>query len=340
MTARLLEVASLYTRTARVALTMVGVCLVVIASPVAGDARATMSIATGGPSGLYYPFGGAMASIWSRSFDDVNVKAEVTGGSLVNVIQVARLESDIGIAMADVVTDAYRGEGRFPFRLPIRVLFSAYPNLVHMLTLEDSGIRSVADLEGKRVSLGAAGSGTAIAAENVLTGLGLTLTDINDQYLNFGNTTSALKDGTIDAGFVVGGLGIAAVTELAVTRDLHLINLSSVELDRLEARFPAYTRFNIPGATYNGVADPVAVLGIWSSVVVNEAMDEALAYRLTCAVFANRQRLLDVTQVASATTIENADALTAVPLHAGAAQYLAAHAAGLESGCEPGVRRR
>ena len=113
-----------------------------------------MAIATGGPAGLYYPFGGAMASIWSKQLPHVNVKAEVTGGSVTNVIQVARGESEFGIAMADVVTDAYLGRGRFPEALPLRVLLNAYPNIVHILSLEDSEITSVQHMRGKRVSLG------------------------------------------------------------------------------------------------------------------------------------------------------------------------------------------
>ena len=116
----------------------------------------TFAIATGGPAGLYYPFGGGMASIWSKQLPHVNAKAEVTGGSVTNVIQVARKESELGIAMADVVTDAYMGKGKFPQPLPLRVLFTAYPNIVHILTLQGSGIKSVADMQGKRVSLGAA----------------------------------------------------------------------------------------------------------------------------------------------------------------------------------------
>ena len=193
---------------ARYGLLICVVCLVACTG--ADESKQTFAIATGGPAGLYYPFGGGMASLWSKHLPHVNVKAEVTGGSVTNVIQVARQESEFGIAMADVVTDAYLGQGRFPHPLPLRVLVNAYPNIVHILTLADSGIDSVSDMAGKRVSLGAAGSGTAIAAENVLTGLGLSLADLAPAYLSFGETTAALKDGTIDAGFVVGGLGIAA----------------------------------------------------------------------------------------------------------------------------------
>lgn len=296
--------------------------LVLATAPGCSDHRPTFAIATGGPTGLYYPFGGAMASIWSRELTDVNVKAEVTGGSVTNVIQVARKESELGISMADVVTDAYLGQGRFPEALPLRVLFTPYPNIVHILTLKESGIERVADMRGKRISLGAAGSGTAVAAENVLTGLGLELTDIAPAYLGFGETTSALKDGTIDAGFVVGGLGLAAVTELSVTRDLHLVALSDDEIERLGRRFPAYTGYVIPAETYNGIDRGVQTLGIWSVVVVHADLPAPLAYALICTIYRHTEDLLEVSEVARAMTLENIHQLPAVPLHEGAQAFL------------------
>ena len=283
----------------------------------------TFAIATGGPQGLYYPFGGGMASLWSRQLPHVNAKAEVTGGSVTNVIQVARRESEMGIAMADVVADAYRGSGRFPEPLPLRVLFTAYPNIVHILTLEDTNITTVAELKGKRVSLGAAGSGTAVAAENVLTGLGLSLGDVAPVYLSFSETAAALKDGTIDAGFVVGGLGLAAVTELALTRDLVLINLSDAEIARLHAAFPTYSGYEIPGGTYDKVANSVQALSIWSAVVVHEDFPEQLAFELTCTLYKHREALLKVSPVAQATVIENIHQLPLVPLHPGTARFVA-----------------
>ncbi len=286
------------------------------------ETRKTFAIATGGPAGLYYPYGGSMASIWSKHLSGVNAKAEVTGGSVTNVIQVARRESELGIAMADVVTDAYLGSGRFPEPLPLRILFSAYPNIVHILTLKENGITNVLDMRGKRVSLGAAGSGTAVAAENVIRGLGLSLEELAVAYLNFGETTSALKDGTIDAGFVVGGLGLAAVTELAVTRNLHLVALTDDNLAQLSTQYPAYTGYPIPAGTYNKVDHVVQALGIWSAVVVHEDMPESLAYALTCTVYAHQGDLIRVTRVAQDTTVENIQQIATVPLHPGSRRYL------------------
>ena len=264
-----------------------------------------------------------MASVWSKQLPDVNVKAEVTGGSITNVTQVARLESDLGIAMADVTTDAFLGQGLFEQALPLRVLFTAYPNIVHILTLEESGISHVADLAGKRVAMGAQGSGTAVAATNVLKWpWGCQLDDIAPRYLNFAATTAALKDGTIDAGFIVGGLGIAAVTELAVTRSLRLINLTEDELQTLVAQFPAYSGYRIPAATYNGIATDTSALGIWSAVVVHERHANGFAYRLTCTVYQQRQSLLQISPVVQAMTLENIHQLPAVPLHPGTQLYL------------------
>ncbi len=302
--------------------TMACLALLLASCSSGNDIPSTFAFATGGPTGLYYPFGGAMSSIWSKQLPHVNVKAEVTGGSVINVIQVARKESEIGIAMADVVTDAYLGRGRFDGPLPLRVLFSAYPNIVHILTLQDSGVTSVADLRGKRVSLGAAGSGTANAAQSVLAGLGVGLEEFAPAYLNFGETTSALKDGTISAGFVVGGIGLAAVTELAVTRDLHLVALSNGEIAQLNTAFPAYAAYGIPAGTYNGIDVVTQTLGIWSAVVVHESMPEQLAYELVCTLFQHREKLLEVSQAARDMQVVNVDKLTTVPLHPGTQRYL------------------
>ena len=109
-----------------------------------------MTFATGSPAGIYYPFGGGLAALWSRHLDGVNMKAEVTGASLINVVQVARGESEVGIAMADVVASAYLGTNQFPRPLPVRALFAAYPNFVHLVVLAERDIHSVVDLVGRR----------------------------------------------------------------------------------------------------------------------------------------------------------------------------------------------
>lgn len=284
--------------------------------------RTTLTFATGSPSGIYYPYGGGLSSIWSRTLDGVNIKAEVTGASMINVIQVARGESEVGIAMGDVVASAYLGQGRFPEPLPVRTLFAAYPNFVHLVALADSGIKSAQDLRGKRLSMGAPGSGTAVAAENILAGLGISQDAVRAQYLNFTGTADALKDGVLDAAFVVGGLGIGVVKELALTRDVVLVPLTTQEALALNAKFPAYVQEHIPQGTYRGVVADVLTLSIWNLVVVSENMDETLAYRLVCSLYKNQPELQQIVSAASFTVPANAARMNAVPLHPGAVRFL------------------
>ena len=198
-----------------------------------------------------------MASIWSAHVPGINVRAEVTGGSVSNVIQVARGESDLGIAMADVISDAYKGEGLFPESLPLRVLLSAYPNVIHVVTVEKTNISSISDLAGKRVSLGAQGSGP-VAAQNILSGLGLQESDYASRYLSFTETTAALKDGAIDAGFIVGGLN-SAITDLAVSRPMRLIGLSKIESER--PKLVSRIQSSPSQWSYRGIEEDVDTLG-------------------------------------------------------------------------------
>ena len=287
-----------------------------------GGDRPTLTFATGNPSGIYYPYGGGLSSIWSRTLPGVNVKAEVTGASVINVIQVARGESEVGIAMGDVVVSAYRGEDRFPEPLPLRTLFAAYPNFVHLVAMADANIRHFTDLRGKRVSMGAPGSGTAVAAENLLAALGVDESELNAHYLNFSGTADGLKDGVLDAAFVVGGLGIGVVKELALTRDIVLVSFSTEEARGLAQRHPAYVPATIPAGTYRGVLDKVSTLSIWNLVVVNAAMEDELAYRLVCSLYQNQTDLESIVAAASFTTPANARVMPAVPLHPGAQRFL------------------
>ena len=156
----------------------------------------------------------------------------------------------------------------------------------------------------------------------MLTGLGIGMEEVAVRYLSFGESTSALKDGTIDAGFVVGGLGLAAVTELAVTRDLKLISLSEAQLQRLGEQFPAYAGYVIPAGTYTVIDTDTSGLGIWSVIVVHEDMPEQLGFALTCKLYQRRDQLLKVSQVAKAMTVANIHKLVAVPLHPGTQRYL------------------
>ncbi|GAM73663.1 TRAP transporter solute receptor [Vibrio ishigakensis] len=283
---------------------------------------ANYSIGTGGQSGIYYPFGGALAKVWSEHVPDVNVKAEVTAASVENTIKVVRGDMIAGIAMGNVVLDAYKGEGKFPKKMPVKTLFALYPNLVHTLTLDNSGINSLADLKGKRVSLGAPGSGTAVTSAALLESIGIDVKkDIKAVYLNYSETTNALANGQVDAGFIVGGQGVGAVTQVALTHKIKVLSISDAESKVFIEQNPAYSSYDIPANVYNNVGE-VSTLSVWNVLVVNANMDEEMAFNLTKAAYENMEEVRKVVKMAEMTTPANAERLQGVPLHEGAKKYL------------------
>ncbi|MDD9173610.1 TAXI family TRAP transporter solute-binding subunit [Aliivibrio finisterrensis] len=280
------------------------------------------SIGTGGQSGIYYPFGGALAKVWSEHVPDVNAKAEVTAASVENTIKVVRGDMIAGIAMGNVVLDAYKGEGKFPTKMPVNTLFALYPNLVHTLTLEKSGITSLSQLKGKRVSLGAPASGTAVTSAALLESLGIDVKkDIDAVYLNYSETTNALANGQIDAGFIVGGQGVGAVTQIALTHKIKVLSITPEESAMFMKQYPAYSSYDIPADVYNNVGE-VSTLSVWNVLVVNAKMSDDMAYNLTKAAYENMGDIRKVVKMAEMTTPKNADRLQGVPLHPGAQKYL------------------
>ena len=191
-------------------------------------AQGSLSIATGGTGGVYYPYGGGLAELVNKYIDGYDAVAEVTGASVENVGLVFRGDSDMALALADTVLAAYEGTGDFEGRQTdnLRALSSIYPNAVQIVTLADSGITSLADLSGKRVSVGAPGSGTELSAETILNANGITYDDIDERRLNFNETANALRDGQIDAGFWSVGPPTSSILDLGddSRRHHHFIN--------------------------------------------------------------------------------------------------------------------
>jgi TRAP transporter TAXI family solute receptor len=296
--------------------------LMVLVLPQPKSERVTFSIATGSPSGLYFPFGGGLASIWSKAYPDINVKAEVTSASVSNIIQVSRGESEAGISQGDALRNAVAGNGQFTKQMPVRVLLALYPNVVHLATLKDSDIHSLDDLEGKKVSLGAPGSGNYVTSRNILKALDIPLESFSPQYLNYTETTDALKNGTIDAGFIVGGLGLAAMAELALTREIRIVEFSDAEIEKIGSQHAAYTGFTIEPDFYHKVQEPVQTATLWNFLIVKEDMPDKLAMRLTKAALEKQKQLESITRAAKYMTPENTLKFAEDILHEGAAKVL------------------
>ncbi|WP_430461012.1 TAXI family TRAP transporter solute-binding subunit [Thalassolituus sp. LLYu03] len=279
------------------------------------------SVGTGSQSGTYYPFGGILAKIWSENIPEVNARAEVTAASVENIIKVSSNKQLAGIAMGNVALKAHQGEKPFPREMPASVLFALYPNVVQIIVPAKSDIKRVADLKGKKVSLGAPGSGTRVSAVNILSILGVEESDIEAQSLNYTATTDALANGQIDAGVIVGSLGVGAITELALTRDIRILSFSADEMAKVRAAAPAYMDFDAAEGAYNKVAAFKAP-AVWNVLMVNKDLDENLAYQMTKTAFEHMDELRQAISDARYTTLENMEKLEGVPLHPGALRYL------------------
>ncbi|MBF9036515.1 TAXI family TRAP transporter solute-binding subunit [Rhodobacterales bacterium HKCCE2091] len=286
-------------------------------------AQQSLSIATGGTGGVYYPMGGGLAEIINNHVDGYSATAEVTGASVENMGLIATGDADLAIGLADTVQQAYLGTGRFEGQqLPmIRAVGSLYANMVQIVTLEDSGITSIADLAGRRVSVGAPGSGTEVNAQTLLAANGISFDDFTAERLNFNETTDALGNGDIDAGFLSVGAPTSSILNLATTNNIAMIALSPEEIAAAREADATFAELALPGGTYDGVDEDTPTVGVPNVLVVSSEMDEETVYQITRAMYENIAELQAVHPAANETTVEFTMNATPVPLHPGAIRY-------------------
>ncbi|MCE8033659.1 MAG: TAXI family TRAP transporter solute-binding subunit [Halomonas sp.] len=282
-----------------------------------------LSIATGGTGGVYYPIGGGLAEMINNHIEGASATAEVTGASVENMGLIMRGDADLALVLADTAYQAYSGSGDFEGRQieNTRALASVYPNAVQLVTLADSDIQSLEDLKGKRVSVGAPGSGTELNARALLEANGITYDDFTPQRLNFNETADAIRDGDIDAGFWSVGPPTSSILNLAATRDIRLIGFSDEEIENAREAEPVFAPYELRAGMYEGMDEAVRTISIPNVLVVNADMDEELAYELTKLLFERTDELIAVHPAANDTTVEFSIDSTPVPFHDGALRY-------------------
>ncbi|MCW0236576.1 MAG: TAXI family TRAP transporter solute-binding subunit [Ferrovibrio sp.] len=287
-----------------------------------------LSIVTGGTGGVYYPLGGGLANLLTKHVPGWQATAEVTGGSVDNLKLLGAKRADIAFSMADASLDASRGEDKFKGNVVNqRTLAVLYPNIMHVVTTEASGIKTMADLKGKRVSTGSPGSATEVMAFRVLEAAGIDKDkDLRRERLGAAESTNAVKDNKIDAYFWVGGLPTSAVTDLGATPGvkLKLVDHSDV-VEKMNAKYgPLYAKGTIPASMYPGQATPNAISSVWNILVVSDAMPDDVAYNIVKTIFEKRDEWATVHAEAKNVKLENQlRANTPVPFHPGAIKYMA-----------------
>jgi TRAP transporter TAXI family solute receptor len=282
-----------------------------------------ISISTGGTGGVYYPYGGGLAEIFTRYVKGVKAVAEVTGASVENVKLAHRGETVIAEAMNDVVYQGYNGIGKFKGKpQKILAMFQMYPHHYHVVALKGKGIKTIYDIKGHKVSVGAPGSGTEFKTNLVLQeALGIPYSSFKVFRLSFTENANALKDGTIDVGIWDVAAPTSSVMDLSITRDIYVIPFSDEDIAKICKKFPFYSPFEMPAGTYKGQDEPVANPSVWNTVACTASLDEELVYKLVKGVFGHTDYLQKIHPFAKYTTPQNAIKHSVIPLHPGAIKY-------------------
>ncbi|NLG85931.1 MAG: TAXI family TRAP transporter solute-binding subunit [Firmicutes bacterium] len=282
-----------------------------------------VNIATGGTAGTYFPLGGAIADILNKNIDGVNASAQSTGASVANINMLKDGSVEMAFVQNDITYYAATGTEMFQDKKVdgLRGIATLYPETVQIVTLAKTGIKDIADMKGKRVAVGAAGSGTEANARQILEAYGITYQDITVQYLSFAEAASNLKDGNVDAAFVTAGFPTAAIQDIAAQHDVVLLPVDEDIADKLIEKYPFYTKVIIPKDTYPKQAEDVNAVAVMAMLVVTDDMDEQLAYDITKAIYSNLDRLQTAHAVGKMITKEKALDGMSVELHPGAEKY-------------------
>jgi hypothetical protein len=302
-----------------------GAALVIGTAGAQAQQTKQLSIATGGTGGVYYPLGGGFGNILGKEIPGVTATAQVTGGSVANLQLIASGKADLCFSQVDAAWDAINGKDKFPTKLPITALVVMYPNHMHAVTVEGTGVNKVEDMKGKRISTGSPGSATEVYAFRVLEAAGLDHTkDIVKERLGVAESVNALKDKKIDGFFWVGGLPTAGVTDLASTPNtkIKILDISHFT-EKMNAKYgPLYAEATIPAPTYKGMDKDAKNNTVWNIMAVNASMSEDLAYQLTKIMLEKRDDLALVHKEALNIKPEwQTSSRAGIPWHPGALKY-------------------
>ncbi|MED4583361.1 TAXI family TRAP transporter solute-binding subunit [Brevibacillus choshinensis] len=278
-------------------------------------------IATGGTGGTYYPLGGGMADHITKNAG-ITATAQATGASAENIRLLRDKKADIAFTQNDIAEYAAKGTNMFEKDGKIeafQALGALYDETIQIVVSADSNIKTVADLKGKRVSVGAPGSGTEVNAQQILEAYGLKFEDTQLQRLSFADSAKAIQDGQLDAAFQTAGTPTAAITELAATKGVKIIPIEADKIDAIIAKYPFYVKTTVPANTYQTVPEEVTTVSVKSMLVVRADLSEDLVYKVTKAIFDNTDKLGHAK--AKEIKMDKALAGVSLPVHPGAKKY-------------------
>jgi uncharacterized protein len=278
-----------------------------------------ISILTGGTGGTYYPLGGSFAEI-IKDATGIDTNAETSGASAENMTTLKNGDAEIAFSQTDIASYAIEGKLMFENKKVdnVKAIATLYPETIQIVTTEKSRIKSVEDLKGKKVSVGAPGSGTVANAEQILEMYGMTFEDIEKQDLSFDESTQGIQDGTIDAAFVTAGTPTGAVESLGASEDVVIVPIDQEKIDALIEKYPFYVKEEIPSGTY-GLEAAVTTVAVQAMLVASNDLSETVVYDITKAIFENLDKVTHAK--GKLIKVENALNGVGIEVHPGAQKY-------------------
>lgn len=277
---------------------------------------------TGGTAGTYYPYGGAIANVWSRSEIGVDVTVESSGASVENIRLLNDKKADLALVQNDIADYALNGTEMFQDKVQVAGIAILYPELIQVVARTDAGINSLQDLRGKRVGVGAPGSGNEANARQILESIGLSYRDLGQAaHQSYAEMAGAMKDRRLDAMFVTAGAPNSAIQDIASSQSIKLLPITGNEAQGIKSKYKFFADASIPAGTYQGQDGAVQTIAVQATLVARPDLEENVVYWLTRTLFEKQQELAQAH--AKGRELQRGQALAgmSIPLHPGAAHY-------------------
>jgi TRAP transporter TAXI family solute receptor len=295
--------------------------LFVVVSPL--SAAEFVNVLTGGTSGIYYPVGVAIGNVVAKASPDTKISVQATKASVENLNLLQAQRGELAFTLGDSLSDAWKGNEEAGFKAPLKKLrgiTALYPNYIQIVARADSGIKTLADLKGKRISVGAAKSGTELNARTIFAAAGLTYNDFAKvEYLGFNESVELMKNRQLDVTLQSAGLGVASLRDLATSIDIAIVPIPPDIIVKTNDK--AYVSAIIPANTYRGQTTDVPTASVVNFLVTHDGVSDELVYKITKAFYSNLDQLVAAHSAAKAIKLENAIAAMPIPLHPGAEKY-------------------
>ena len=287
------------------------------------EGKKFLNIGTGGTAGTYYPIGGAIADVLNKEIPGMSANAQSTGASVANVNMLGDGTIDLATVQNDIAYYAANGTEMFVDKKVngLKGIAALYPETCQFVTLRSSGIKNIAELKGRRVAVGAVGSGVEANVRQILAAYGVSYDDIDAKFLSFAEGASALKDGNVDVAVLTAGYPTASVQDIAAQHPVRLLPVEDKVADDLIAQYPFYTKTVIPAGTYVGFDEAVPSVSVMAMLVAGPTVNEELGYTVTKAIFSNLDRLRTAHPVARQITRETVQTGMSLPMNAGAEKF-------------------